>query len=114
MSFPCACAFSVRSFIVDQCRTIRIGVNCPKIKIWVICRYIRAFVRYLFFYVCFQLKNIILFCKNVRSCAAEKRMKMTLEKKLDNVSHFLAPVRFQSHLSALLKSLISIEKYHFI
>jgi len=60
------------------------------------------------------LKNINLFCKNVRSCAAEKRMKMTLEKKLDNVCHFLAPVRFQSHLSALLKSLISIEKYHFI
>ena len=50
----------------------------------------------------------------MRSCAAEKRMKMTLEKKLDNVCHFLAPVRFQSHLSALLKSLISIENYHFI
>jgi len=44
----------------------------------------------------------------------QERMKMTLEKKFDNVCHFLAPVRFQSHLSALLKTLISIEKYHFI
>jgi len=60
------------------------------------------------------LKNIILFNKNVRSCAAQERMKMTLEKKLDNVCHFLAPLRFQSHLSALLKTLLSIEKYHFI
>jgi len=60
------------------------------------------------------LKNIILFSKNVRSCAAQERMKMTLEKKIDNVCHFLAPVRFQSHLSSLLKTLISIEKYHFI
>ena len=50
----------------------------------------------------------------MRSCAAQERMKMTLEKKLDNVSHFLAPVRFQSRLSALLKTLISIENYHFI
>ena len=74
----------------------------------------RAFVRYLFLYLCFQLKNIILFSKNVRSCAAEERMKMTIEKNLDNVCQFLAPVRFQSHLSALLKTLISIEKYHFI
>ena len=41
-------------------------------------------------------------------------MKMTLEKKFDNVCDFLAPVRFQSHLSALLKTLILIEKYHFI
>ncbi len=41
-------------------------------------------------------------------------MKITLEKKFENVCDFLAPVRFQSHLSALLKSLISIEKYHFI
>jgi len=41
-------------------------------------------------------------------------MKMTLEKKFDNVCDFLAPVLFQLHLSALLKTLISIEKYHFI
>ena len=41
-------------------------------------------------------------------------MKITLETKFNNVCHFLAPVRFQSHLSALLKTLISIEKYHFI
>ena len=50
----------------------------------------------------------------MRSCTAQERMEMTLEKKFDNVCHFLAPVRFQSHLSALLKTLISIEKYHFI
>ena len=31
-----------------------IGVNCPKIKIWVICRYICAFVRYLFFMCVFN------------------------------------------------------------
>jgi len=60
------------------------------------------------------LKNIILFSKNVRFCATQERMKMTLEKKIDNVCHFFAPVCFQSHLSALLKTLISIEKYHFI
>ena len=48
----------------------------------------------------------------MRSCAAQERMKMTLEKKLDNVCDFLAPVRFQSHLPVLLKTLISIEKYH--
>ena len=41
-------------------------------------------------------------------------LKMTLGKKLDSVCYFLAPVRFQSHLSSLLKTLISIEKYHFI
>jgi len=41
-------------------------------------------------------------------------MKITLETKFNNVCHFLAPVRFQSHLSSLLKTLISIEKYHFI
>ena len=50
----------------------------------------------------------------MRSCAAQERMEMTLEKKFDNVCLFPAPVRFQSHLSALLKTLISIEKYHFI
>ena len=50
----------------------------------------------------------------MRSCAAQEHMKMTLEKKFYNVCDFLAPVRFQSHLSALLKTLISIEKYHFI
>jgi len=60
------------------------------------------------------VKNIILFSKNVRSCATQERMKMTLGKKLDSVCYFLAPVRFQSHLSSLLKTLISIEKYHFI
>ena len=62
----------------------------------------------------FMYASVILFSKNVRSCAAQDRMKMTLEKKFDNVCHFLAPVRFQSHLSALLKTFISIEKYHFI
>ena len=46
----------------------------------------------------------------MRSCAAHERMKMTLGKKFDNVCHYLAPVRFQSYLSALLKALISIEK----
>jgi len=60
------------------------------------------------------LKNIILFSKNMRSCAAQEHKKMTLEKKFNNVCDFLAPVRFQSHFPALLKTLISIEKYHFI
>jgi len=41
-------------------------------------------------------------------------MKMTLEKKLNNVYDFLALVSFQSHLPALLKTLISFQKYHFI
>jgi len=39
---------------------------------------------------------------------------MTLEKKFNNVYDFLVPVRFQSHLPALLKTLISFQKYHFI
>jgi len=60
------------------------------------------------------LKNIILFSKNLRSCAAQEHIKMTLEKKFNNVCDFLVPVCFQSLLSALLKTLISIEKYHFI
>jgi len=60
------------------------------------------------------LKNIILFSKNLHSCAAQEHMKITLEKKFNNVCDFLAPVHFQSLLSALLKTLISIEKYHFI
>ena len=47
----------------------------------------------------------------MRFCAAQKHMKITLEKKMNNACVFLAPVRFQSHLSALLKTLISFEKY---
>jgi len=50
----------------------------------------------------------------MRSCPAQEHMKITLEKKFNNVCDFLAHVRFQSHLPALLKTLISIEKYHFI
>ena len=41
-------------------------------------------------------------------------MKITLEKKFNNICVFLAPVRFHSHLSALLKTFISFQKYHFI
>jgi len=50
----------------------------------------------------------------MRSCAAQEHMKITLEKKFNNVCDFLGPVRFQSYLPALLKTLISFQKYHFI
>ena len=58
-----------------------------------------------------SFQNIILFSKILRSFAAQEHMKITLEKKFNNVCDLLAPVRFQSHLSALLTTLISFEKY---
>jgi len=38
------------------------------------------------------------------SCAAQKSMKITLEKKIRNACFSLAPVRFYSNLSTLLKT----------
>ena len=50
----------------------------------------------------------------MRSCAAQKRMKMTFEKKFSNACFIPAPVRLNSNLSTLLKIWISFKKYQSI
>jgi len=54
---------------------------------------------------------MILFRKIMRFCAAQKSIKITLEKKFNNACFFLALVRFHCNLSTLLKTLISFNKY---
>ena len=136
MCFPCTCAFSIlflsfvknfdfiwkisfylaKSCVLGQ-RKNTWKSNLKKYSIMYVFS-LRLCVFIHIFHLCYKLwfyfKNIILFSKILRSCTMEKHMIITLEKKFNNVCVFLAPVRFQSHLSPLLKSLISFEKYHFI
>ena len=136
MCFPCACAFSFTSFsfvknfdfiwkisfyLAKSCvLALRKNTWKSHLKknsiIYVFSLRLCVFIH--IFHLCYKLwfyfKNIILFSKILRSCAAQKHMIIKLEQKLTNVSVFLAPVRFQSYISALLKTLISFEKYHFI
>jgi len=57
---------------------------------------------------------MILFSKIMFSCAVQKSMKITLEKKFSNASFFLSPVRFYSNFSTLSKTLISFHEYDII
>ena len=136
MWFLCACVFSIKSscFVKNFDFISKISfylakscVLAPRKNTWK-SHLKKNSVMYVFslhlcvfnhiFHLCYKLwfhfKNIILFSKILRSCATQEHMKMTLEKKFNNVCDFLAPVRFQSHLPALLKTLISFQKYHFI
>ena len=58
--------------------------------------------------------NMILFSKIIHSCAVQKRMKNTLDKKFRTACFFHAPVRFHSNHSTFLKTLISFHKYDII
>jgi len=57
----------------------------------------------------FILKKMKIFSKIMRLCAAQKSMKITLEKKISNACLFRVPLRFHSNLSTLLKTLISFQ-----
>ena len=57
---------------------------------------------------------MILFSKIMHFCAAQKSMKITLDKKIRTACLFRAPVCFHSNLSTLLKTLILFHKYDFI
>ena len=136
MCFPCACAFSITSITFVKNFDFISKISFYLAKSWVLAPRKNTWkshlkknsLMYLFslrlcffnhiFNLClklwFHFKNIILFSKILCSCAAQKHMIITLEKKFNNVCVFLAPVRFQSHLSPLLKTLISFQKYHFI
>ena len=48
-----------------------------------------------------SFNSMILYSKIMRSCAAQKRINITLDKKFSNARFFRAPVRFHSNLSTL-------------